>query len=220
MLAWRWTVREGTWRFSARYTLGTLLGLLAFVLAAFAFVSLINLAQDGNRTLPRDVTLLAPVQQAGSALTVEVANLAEKTVTADLCRVRVAGTPRTGGLGHRLDHGAAGRRRRSAGFSAGLLLAWAALRCPNGATFFLAVLAAFLLLQVVIPALRRLAQLPPPARSARRRRATERRRARGHRAIAGGPGLAELVRHRLRYRADGHFQISAHVRRRRLSPTP
>ena len=37
VLAWRWTVREGTWRFSARYTLGTLVGLLAFVLAAFAF---------------------------------------------------------------------------------------------------------------------------------------------------------------------------------------
>ncbi len=40
------------------------------------------------------------------------------------------------------------------------LLAWAALRCPNGATLFLAVFVAFLLLQVVIPALRRLWQLP------------------------------------------------------------
>ena len=59
------------------------------------------------------------------------------------------------------------------------LLAWAALRCPNGATLFLAVLAAFLLLQVVIPALRRLCAVAAPSRCRprrRQRRAVPRRR--------------------------------------------
>ena len=78
VLAWRWAVREGVYRFSARHLSGTLLGLLAFVLAVVAFINLGDLAQNQKRSVPRDVTLLAPVQQAGSALTVEVANLADK----------------------------------------------------------------------------------------------------------------------------------------------
>jgi hypothetical protein len=109
--------------------------------------------------VPRDVTLLAPVQQAGSALTVEVANLADKPSAISFARyawpallalaVWVFGwiTDRQG--------------PKTAGSVLGwTLLAWAALRCPNGATIFFAVLAAFLVLEVVIPALRRLWRLP------------------------------------------------------------
>jgi hypothetical protein len=129
------------------------------VLAAVAFINLVNLAQDQKRTVPRDVTLLAPVQQAGSALTIEVANLADKPSVLNFARyawpallalaVWVFGwiTDRQGS--------------KTLSWVVGwTLLAWAALRCPNGATIFLAVLAAFLLLEVVIPALRRLRQLP------------------------------------------------------------
>ena len=76
--AWRWTVREGVYRFSARHVSGVLLGLLACVLAMVAMLSLGDLVQSQKGSIPRDVTLLAPVQQAGSALTVEVANLADK----------------------------------------------------------------------------------------------------------------------------------------------
>ena len=78
VLAWRWAVREGAYRFCAQHLAGTLLGLMAIALAAGALINLANLAQEEKRTVPRDVTLLAPVQQAGSALTVEVANLADK----------------------------------------------------------------------------------------------------------------------------------------------
>ena len=78
VLAWRWAGQEGTYRFSARHLAGTLLGLLALALAAGTLVNLANLAQEQKRTVPRDVTMLAPVQQPGSALTVEVANLADK----------------------------------------------------------------------------------------------------------------------------------------------
>jgi hypothetical protein len=65
--AWRWTDHQGVYRFSARHLFGTLLGLTACALAVAAFVSLGNLAQSENSSVPRDVTLLAPVQQAGSA---------------------------------------------------------------------------------------------------------------------------------------------------------
>ena len=109
--------------------------------------------------MPRDVTLLAPVQQAGSALTVEVANLEDKPSV--LGFVRYA-WPALLALAVWVFGWITDRRgSRTAGWVLGwTLLAWAALRYPNGATVFLAVFAAFLVLQVVIPALRRLWQLP------------------------------------------------------------
>jgi len=159
VLVWRWTVQGGTYRFSARHLAGTLIGALAILLAIVAFINLGDLARNEARTVPRDVTLLAPVQQAGSALTVEVANIADKASVLSFAgyawpalfalAVWVYGwiTDRPGS--------------RTLGWVVGwTLLAWAALRCPNGVTIFLAVIAAFLLLQVVIPAVRRLAQLP------------------------------------------------------------
>jgi hypothetical protein len=159
LLVWRWTIREGTYLFSARHLAGTLLGILLFLLADIAFINLGDLARGQARTLPRDVTLLAPVQQAGSTLTIEVANLADKPPA--LSFVRYA-WPALLALavwffGWITDRQGSKTLGRIIGWT---LLAWAALRCPNGATIFLAVFAAFLLLQVVAPALRRLWQLP------------------------------------------------------------
>ncbi len=157
--AWRWGAQAGTYRFSARHHAGLLVGLLAFGLAIAALLSLGDLAQDQKRSVPRDVTLLAPVQQAGSALTVEVANLPDKPTV--LGFLRYAWPALLGlaiwAIGWITDR----QGSRTVGWVVGwMLLAWAALRCPNGATIFLAVLTAFLLFQVVIPALRRLSQLP------------------------------------------------------------
>jgi hypothetical protein len=165
VLAWRWTAREGVYRFSARHLSGTLLGIFALVLAIAAFVNLCELAQNQKRSIPRDVTLLAPIQQAGSALNVEVANLTDEPSVLSYDRftwpvllalavwVFALMTVKQGS--------------KTAGWVLGwTLLAWAALRCPNGATVFLAILAAFLWLQVVIPALRRLWQLPRQPRPA------------------------------------------------------
>ena len=159
VLAWRWAAQEGVYRFGARHLSGTLLGIIALVLAVVAFINLGDLAQDQKRTVPRDVTLLAPIQQAGSALTIEVANLADKPSVLSFVRyawpallalalwvfgwiTNWQGSKTVGSV------------------LAWTLLAWAALRCPNGATIFLVVVAAFLLLQLVVPALRRLWQLP------------------------------------------------------------
>jgi len=128
-------------------------------MAAVAFFNLAGLAEQQRADLPREVSFLAPVQQAGSALTVEVSNLADKLSV-------------LGFIGHAwpalfaLAVWGYGRLTdkqwfRSGGWIAGwMLLAWAALRCPNGAEAFLVIIAAFLLVHVVIPALRQLWRLP------------------------------------------------------------
>ena len=63
VLAWRLAAREGTHRLSSRHVTGTLLGVLFLVLAGIALYNLAELARDQARSVPRDVTLLAPVQQ-------------------------------------------------------------------------------------------------------------------------------------------------------------
>jgi hypothetical protein len=163
--ACRWSAREGVYRFSSRHLAGTLLGLLAFVLAVAAFINLCDLAQNQQRAVPRDVTLLAPIQQAGSALTVEVANLADKPSVLSFVRY---GWPALFALAIWIFGWITDRQgsKTAGSVLAWTLLAWAALRCPHGATIFLLVFAVFLLLQVLIPALRRLWQLPSQPRPA------------------------------------------------------
>ena len=53
--------------------------------------------------MPRDVTLLAPVQQAGSALTVEVANLEDKPTVLGFVRYAWPALLGAGGVGLWLD---------------------------------------------------------------------------------------------------------------------
>ncbi|MCX6923244.1 MAG: hypothetical protein NT154_08555, partial [Verrucomicrobia bacterium] len=163
VFAWRWTIGEGVYRHSPRYFSGMLLGVLASVVVVVAFILLGDLAQIQTRTLPRDVTLLAPIQQAGSALSVEVANLEDKPSIFSFVRYA---WPALLALAVWVYGWIADRQgSKTVGWVLGwTLLAWAALRCPNGATVFLVVFAAFLLLQVVIPALRQLSQLPPQPR--------------------------------------------------------
>src|SRR5205823_618621 len=81
--AWRWTARGPVSGFSARHLTGMLLGLVSFVIALGAFIQLAEVFRHGYRLLPRDVTLLAPVQQANNPLTVEVANVADQATVAD-----------------------------------------------------------------------------------------------------------------------------------------
>jgi hypothetical protein len=161
---WRWTARETGSRFSARHVSGLLLGLVSFGIAVAAFVTLADVFRHQYQFAPRDVTLLAPVQQAGNTLSVELANVPDRgTVSGSLAD----GWPALLAL---LVWGFVGITAR-AGFKpiGGLLgwtlLAWAALRWPNGAVAFLLIVVAFLLLQVLIPALRRLWQLPPEAKA-------------------------------------------------------
>jgi hypothetical protein len=160
VVVWRWTCREGVFRLSARHLAGTVMGLLAFVLALVLLAGLGGMVREHKTYLPGEITLLAPVEQAGSALYVEVGNLEEKasafgfvSCAWPVLLALVAWC--YAGLSER-------RASRTAGALLGwLVLGWAALRCPNGGTPFLILLAAFLVFQVAFPALRRLWQLPP-----------------------------------------------------------
>jgi hypothetical protein len=171
MGVWRWTGRDGVGRFSTRHFSGTLIGLVSFAMAVAAFINVGDVADHEYRFVPRDITLLAPVQQAGSILSVEVSNLPEKGSATE--SVRYA-WPALLALVVWVSGWITDRRGfKSVGWILGwTLLAWAALRWPNGVKAFLAVIVAFLLLHVAIPALRRLWQLPrapkttPPPRTA------------------------------------------------------
>src|SRR5207248_655152 len=79
---WRWTARETISRFSARHLSGTLLGLVSFAIAVAALINLAEVLRHEYRFAPREVTLLAPVQQAGNTLSVEVANVADRATVA------------------------------------------------------------------------------------------------------------------------------------------
>jgi hypothetical protein len=159
VLVWRWTSSEGVYKFSARHFLGTLLGLISFGLAIVAFIRLADLAEHQNTFVPRDVTLLAPVQQEGSVLSVEVSNLAAQASVLDFAgyawpALLALGVWFYGWLTNGPVLKAIGR------IFGWTLLTWVALRWPNGALGFFGVVAAFLLVRVLIPALRQLWQLP------------------------------------------------------------
>jgi hypothetical protein len=165
LAAWRWASGRAVYRFSARHISGTVFGLAALALAAAAFLYFVRLAGQ-HRSLPRELTFVAPVQQAGSALSLDVGNVADR-----VSALEVLGYAWPALLAVALwIYGwlAAKPGPRVLGRIGGwLVLAWAALLLPNGATAFLAVLAAFLVLHAVVPAAWRLFQLPPPLRPAR-----------------------------------------------------
>ncbi|MCI0536408.1 MAG: hypothetical protein L0Z50_14395 [Verrucomicrobiales bacterium] len=159
VLVWRWTCREGVYKFSARHWSGIVLGFFSLVLAILALTQFADLVEQQDRFTPRQVTLLAPVQKASSGLSVEVANL-EDAFSA------------LGFISHSWPalfalvvwaYGVTTDKQwiKRVGWILGwLLIAWAALRWPNGLLAFLAVTLAFLLLHAVIPGLRQLWELP------------------------------------------------------------
>src|SRR3569833_93173 len=112
-----------------------------------------------KRSMPRDVTFLAPVQQAASALTVEVSNVADEASAFGFINY---GWPvllalAVWVLAWRSERSLFKSLARVCGW---LFVAWAALRFPNGAVAFIWVMAACVLLQLIIPAARRLLRVP------------------------------------------------------------
>jgi hypothetical protein len=162
VIVWRWTGGEGVFKFSARHLCGTVVGGASVALGLMALAVLAEQTMRHGQVAPADVTFLAPVQQAGSELSVEVTNLEAGAAAGSL-------------LGHGWPvvlavfvwgYGWINRRRvcLPIGWT---LLAWAALRAPNGAPAFVLVVTVFLLVHILVPALRQLWKLPRhPARPA------------------------------------------------------
>jgi hypothetical protein len=159
LVVWRWTTREDVCKFSARHLCGTVLGLVAVLMAALALARFASNAQEYRVALPGDVSFLAPVQQMGSALSVEVANEpTEFTLTSFVLLAWPAVLALAAWAYAWLREDQA---TKFAGKIVGwTLLAWMTLRWPNGVPAFCIVLGAFVALHVVLPALRKLWSLP------------------------------------------------------------
>lgn len=153
LIVWRWTIRVGGFRFSPRHVLGGMLGFATIITALVLFLRVGGLADNYRDVAPEGVSFLAPVQQVGSALSVEVENLADKE-----------GAVGSGGavlfaLGALAIWIYAWMRATDGGkviawLAGWTLLAWAALRSANGAAWLFVIAAAFLVFHVMIPALR------------------------------------------------------------------
>ena len=125
------------------------------VIAVVAFSSLWNLFAKHGIEVPRQVAFLAPVQPAGQVVSVEVSNVPEE---ATVFRALGIAWPAILAL-FVWAYGWVGGRKWT-GVLGWTLIAWAALRWPNGAPAFLAVIAVFLVLRLAIPVLRRILNVP------------------------------------------------------------
>jgi hypothetical protein len=168
LAASRWGTRPSVYRRSLPHITAVVIALATFALAIVLWVGLAQLAHDQGRDLPRNISLLAPIQQSGSTLFVDLSNVADKFSFPDFIGyvwpVLIAVAVWVYGW-------LSGRPfSRTLGWIGGCaFLAWAALRTPNGARAFIAVLLVFAILELFLPALRALLrvprppQLPPPA---------------------------------------------------------
>src|SRR5258706_3651472 len=157
--AWRWAAREGTYRLSVRHLGGLLVGMGAAALAVLFLFMLHDLAMRQNQWISGSLSFLAPVQQSSSALTVEVSNFRD-----EMTFWRAVGSAWPALLALVAFAWAILKARDTArsimialGWS---LLAWAALRWPNGAPLFFILIILFLLVNVMLPALRVVLRVP------------------------------------------------------------
>src|SRR5437879_5135946 len=84
LVIWWWSAQGGVARFSERKVVGSVIGVVAILLGAVAIYNLGAAASRQTIELPRELAFLAPIQQAGSALTIEVSNLPDKVSAADV----------------------------------------------------------------------------------------------------------------------------------------
>ncbi len=167
VVVWRWASRPGIYKFSAQHVTGVVLGVVAMV---FCVVALVKTAGECERmpAQAQALTFVAPIQPAGNALSLEVANIPDKP---SFWLGAVEAWPALLALVV-LIYSRVTRDRpvKSAGIAlTWTLLFWAALRWPNGVPSFFAVLLAFVVLQLAVPSLRRVwnapvrpRQTPPP----------------------------------------------------------
>ncbi|MEI7732755.1 MAG: hypothetical protein WCO56_24500 [Verrucomicrobiota bacterium] len=159
----RMGTRPGTFRWSPGNVIGTGLGLFAcgigiFCLANLA-VGLADLVSENSQQLSPALTLIAPIQEAGQAIAVQVHN---QLLTSSSYTLWPA-WPALLAVGlwlYLAIKGVTGGLRKAGVMLGWTLIAWAALRAPNGMPAFLITMMAFAFIHVVIPALRCQWKLP------------------------------------------------------------
>ena len=158
LVAWRWASAPGVYWLGPRHFGGLLIGLIALVFSGVAVANLAGSLQSVAATVPANLTFLTPVQQANNVLAVEVANVPETSSASR--RILPSLAARHGDrMGLRVER----REKPGRAFfvvTGWTLLAWAALRLPNGAPMFLLAVAAFMVLHVLFPAVKPLLRVP------------------------------------------------------------
>lgn len=156
---WGWTARTAVYRLTPRHLAGTVVGFAALAVALLALAGLADLAQQKRVTVAPEVTFLAPVQQSGAVLNAEVSNYSDQPTAGQLLAYSWPALFALLAWGYAWLRASGGMR--TAGVTVGwVLLAWAALRLPNGAPAFVGVLALFIFFHVAIPVIRALFRLP------------------------------------------------------------
>lgn len=161
IIVWRWASGNEVERFAPRHVLGAIVGFAAILIATLSIVRVANGFETIASESTKDLTFLAPVQQSGSALTVEVANMPENAWKFGCAGSVVLAILALGSW----IYGRVREEKLVPQIIGWTLLAWAALRLPNGAPAFVAVIAAFLLVYILIPSLKQLWRVPPKAKT-------------------------------------------------------
>jgi len=160
LAVWRFSCGHGVYKFSARYTVGAVLGLVAFLFAGMFLFTLSLIAANTKLTPLPELTFLAPIQQAGSSLSLVVDNLSREpspwefvqnswmAVLALIAWIyalrKTEQTP-----------------RRLAVLAGWAMLFLAVLRLPNSVPEAFGLLGLFFLVHIVFPAAHKLMQTPP-----------------------------------------------------------
>jgi hypothetical protein len=157
--AWRWATCDGGFRWSVRHLGGGLVGLVALLLGFAVLLLLIDNARAQSQLSPRGLNFLAPIQQSGSALSVETGNVRD---TMTFWNALGRAWPALLALlawAYALVNPTDVRPRLSV-LLGWTLLGWATLRWPNGAPWFFQVIGAFALIHLAWPAFRKWKNLP------------------------------------------------------------
>jgi NADH:ubiquinone oxidoreductase subunit 6 (subunit J) len=155
----RWSARASASRFDAAHVTALIVGLAALALVIYCASQFGQIAAATQRTLPVNLTFLAPVLQPASGLHINVSNVPDKVT---LAAIFTWGWPALLAIPLWIYSwlSTSQSQRVIAKALAWTFVAWAALRFPNGAQTFAWILAAFLVLSILIPALFRLSRLP------------------------------------------------------------
>ena len=156
IIVWQWGARKDVHRFTPRHLLGVVVGCAAILIATISIIGLAGQFEPIAGETTNDLTFLAPVQQAGSALSVEVGNVPENAWT-----FAYGGSVVLAVLAIAFwIYGWVRDIKPLPQLLGWTFLAWAALRLPNGAPVFVTVIAMFLVLRFVIPSVKRLWRVP------------------------------------------------------------
>lgn len=153
--AWRWGSQD-TWRNSTRHNLGLAVGVVAIAIFTGALVWLGSQAGNWRQDPTTDITMVAPVQQAGSAWTVELDNVKSTQAV-----VSPWGSLALVALAAALWVAAGLTGRAWLGALGATVGAWAVLRWANSAPVFFGLLWLFFLVRVAVPAFRHWLKAPP-----------------------------------------------------------